>query len=439
MFSLALPVVLADLGWMSMGAIDTMMVGRVSAEATGAVSIGRVFFLSVAVLGIGSLLGLDTIISFAYGARRIEDCRRSLLHGIYLSFAISLPLALLVRMCVPLLVWLGIEPGVLQHAGPYLRALSWSMLPLLLYTTFRRYLQAVNRVRPVMIALASASLITVGADWALVFGRLGVQPMGAEGAGWVTCISSCYMALFLLVAVLLHQREELQQWRFSLRPEAQRFRAILRLGLPAAFQLVLEVGVFAAATGLAGRLDAVSLAAHQIALTAASLSYMVPLGVSSAAAVRVAQALGRNDAASARRAGFAALTLGTVFMTAAALCFLALPRPLMKIFTNEPAVIAVGVRLLAVAALFQLFDGLQVVATGALRGAGDTRTPLVWSAIGHWALGLPIGYFLCFVRGWGVVGLWTGWLAALALVGLALLGTWSRRAHALAERFVSAP
>lgn len=431
MLALALPVILAELGWMAMPTVDTMMVGRLGADAIGAVSIGRALFISVAVVGIGLLLGLDTLVAQAHGAGEADACHRWLLHGAYLGSLISLPLFLLLRSGIPLLDRWGVEPAVLELTRPYLRSLSWSLLPLLLYAAFRRYLQAVNLVRPVMFALTSANLVHLLGNWILIFGRLGMPAMGVEGAGWSTCISSWYMALVLLAAIGLRESE--QGWgllRISWRPEAERFGRLLALGVPAAAQLLLEVGAFAAATALAGRLPASALAAHQIALTACSVTYMIPLGISSAAAVRVGQALGRRDRAGARNSGWAALTLGGGFMCVAALVFVLMPRGVVRLFSADPDVIASGVSLLAIAALFQLFDGLQAVATGALRGAGDTRTAMLGNLVGHWALGLPVGYHLCFGRGWGAVGLWTGWLIGLGVVSLVLVFAWSRRARA---------
>jgi MATE family multidrug resistance protein len=436
MLSLAVPVVLAELGWMTMGVVDTMMVGRVGAEAIGAVSIGRALFFTVFIVGLGLLLGLDTLVSTAYGAGRLADCHRSLLHGVYLSLALALPLALIMRGASRYLEPWGIDPRVVDSALPYIRAVSWSVLPLLLYTAFRRYLQGVSRVRPVMIALCSANVVNVVANWVLIFGKLGAPALGAEGAGWATCISSWYMALVLLLAIWLHDREAgggLLRTPLGLDPA--RIRRLLGLGIPAAGHLLLEVAIFAAATALAGRLQPAWLAAHQIALIAASVTFMVPLGISSAGAVRVGQALGRRDPAGARRAGWTALFFGAGFMTAAAVTFLVVPRSLVRLFTSDPVVIAAGASLLAVAAFFQIFDGLQVVATGALRGAGDTRTPLVSNLVGYWVLGLPAGYYLCFVRGLGAVGLWIGLLIGLAVTGVSLVLVWHRKAR----RFSPAP
>ena len=202
---------------------------------------------------------------------------------------------------------------------------------------------------------------------------------------------------------------------------------LLRLGLPAALQITLEMGVFATATALAGLLDAASLAGHQIALTAASVTFMVPLGVSSAGAVRVGHAVGRADRPGAAAAGWTALLIGVTFMSVAGLAFLVLPEAIVRAFSSDATVIRTGATLLVVAAFFQLFDGVQVVATGILRGLGDTRSPMLWNLVGHWMLGLPVGYGLCFVAGRGITGLWIGLCVGLISVGAVLLLIWARR------------
>jgi len=257
--------------------------------------------------------------------------------------------------------------------------------------------------------------------------------MGAEGSGWATCISRVYMVA-VLAAYMVYDgvANHTGLLQVPLAPDLARIRALIRLGLPAAMQLSIEVGVFAAATALIGTLDPLSLAAHQIALNTASLTYMVPLGISSAAAVRVGQALGRGDMTAAGRAGWTAMGLGAAFMTSAGVVLIALPEYVARAFTTDRAVIRTAVSLLAVAAAFQLFDGIQTVATGALRGTGDTRTPMICHLLGYWLIGLPLGYVLCFAMGWGAVGLWTGLCIALVLISLVLLVVWTRKVHAMA-------
>jgi len=427
MLRIAVPVVVAEIGWVAMGVVDVMMVGRIDAESIGAVSVARAAFMLVAIAGIGLLLGLDTVIAQAYGAGDMRGCHLGLLHGTYLSLIMTVPLMLAgYGMAAGLHVW-SMDPRVLSLAVPYLKVVTWSALPIFLYATFRRYLQAINLVRPIMIALLSANVVNVVANWILIFGNLGAPALGAVGAAWATVFSSGYMALFLIGTALLHDKEEDRgMFRIPLAPEAARLKRLFGLGLPAAMQLLMEMGVFALATMLAARLTSTALAAHQIAINVASVTYMVPLGMSSAAAVRVGQALGRKDRPGAATAGWTALALGAGFMTMAALLFVSVPHWIVRAFTSESALLAAGVSLLYVAAVFQLFDGIQVVAIGALRGAGDTRTPMIWNLVGYWLLGLPVGYYLCFMAGYGVVGLWIGLSLGLIIVGTILLVAWAR-------------
>ncbi len=431
---LAGPLVLAEIGWMSMALVDTMMVGRVSPEAIGAVSIGGILFYTVAIFGSGLMLGLDTLVSQAFGAGNVEDCHRSLLNSIYLSMVLAPMLMAAVWMLIPFLRSFGINPAVLHDAIPYLKALVWSTWPLLLYFTLRRYLQGMNLVKPVMFALVTANLVNASGNWMLIYGHLGAPAMGAEGSGWATCVSRFYMALVLVCYTLYHDRKGgTGLARVSLAPDFARIQRLISLGLPAALQISLEVGVFAAATALVARLDAISLAAHQIALNIASFTYMVPLGVASAAAVRVGQALGRGDVEAAGRSGWTAVLLGGAFMFCAGLALLLFPRLIVRVFTPNAAVIKTGVSLLAVAAFFQLFDGLQTVATGALRGAGDTRSPMISHLVAYWFVGLPLGYWLCFRWGLGAAGLWIGLCVALILIGIALSAVWHRKVRSLAR------
>ncbi len=430
MLRLAIPLVMAELGWMTMAIVDTMMVGRQahSAEAIGAVSLGSILFNSAAIFGTGLMLGLDTLVSHSYGAGDVEDCHRSLVNGIYLSIAITPVLMLIIRLLEPALHSLDIDAGVLSEAIPYLRTLNWGTLPLLLYFVFRRYLQGMNLAKPIVFALVSANLVNLVGNWALVYGHLGFRAMGTVGSGWSTCFSRVYMTLVLLVYAFYYDHRNKTGLRNVQRlPNFPRVWQLVYLGLPAATQFGLEVGVFAVATALIARLGPVALASHQVALNTASLTYMVPLGISAAAAVRVAQALGRKDPHGASRAGWTAMLLGTAFMACMAILFFAIPGLIVRVYTPDPAVIAAASALLFVAAFFQLFDGMQTVATGALRGAGDTRTPMLCHLFFYWCVGLPVGAWLCFRRGWGAAGLWAGLSLALILIGSMLLYFWRRK------------
>lgn len=434
MLSLAFPVVMAELGWMTMGLVDTLMVGRLSPEAIGAVGIGTSLFMGVCIFGMGLLLGLDTLVSHAFGASRVDDCHRWLLHGVALSLLLSAPITGIVLALSAALAGWGLHPDVLRLTQPYLDVLAWSIPPLLLYASFRRYLQGMGVVRPVMIALVLANILNVFVNWLLIFGRLGAPAMGVRGSAWATVCARVVMAGVLL-GVILYREHGRRPGLFetSLRIEPSRMRQLLALGLPAAGQVTLEVGVFATATALAGRLAPASLAAHQIAINLAAFTFMVPLGVASAGAVRVGQAVGRRDPAGAARSGWTAILFGALFMSSAAAAFLIVPRTLIGAFTSDASVVAIGVSLLFVGAVFQLFDGLQGVATGVLRGLGDTRSPMLWNLAGHWFIGLPLGYTLCFGAGLGVIGLWWGLSVGLIICGIALISVWSRRVGSFAR------
>ena len=425
---LAGPVVAAELGWMTMGLVDTVMVGRLGAEALGGVSIAGGLFIAVTIFGIGMLLGLDYLVSHAWGGGRVEEAHRSLVHGLYLALALSVPLMLILLGLRLLLGRFGLEAGVIRNAGPYLLIVTLGMPLLLLFVALRRYLQAVGQVRPIMVAVIIGNLLNLVLDYGLIFGKWGMPALGTAGAAWATLIGRGFLLLFVGAAVVLAERRgPTGLLHTPLRLEWDRLRRLVQLGLPAATQITLEVGVFTVATLLAGRLGATSLAAHQVALSIASFTFMVPLGVSSAGAVRVGQALGAGDPRGAGRAGWTALFAGVTFMAFSAIVLASLPALLMSAFTPDRSVVSVGINLLRVAALFQLFDGLQVVATGVLRGTGDTRRPMLVNLMGHWAIGLPAGIGLAFGLKGGIYGLWGGLALGLMVCGVVLLMVWSRR------------
>lgn len=426
MFRLAAPLVLTELGWMAMGIVDTMFVGRVSAEAIGAVSLGTSVFYAIAIFASGLLLGLDTLVSQSYGAGDLDDCHHSLISGIWLALFLIPGVMGAVWLFIPAMAKFGINANVLRDTAPYIRALNWSAPPLLLFFALRRYLQAIGVVRPVLVTLITANLVNAAGNWILVFGNLGAPRLGAEGAGWATCISRVYM---LAALVFVIWRRDPRAFAVSWRPDFRRVVKLLGLGLPAAGQIGLETSVFATVTILIGKLSSDILAGHQIALTVVSTAYMLGLGISSAAAVRVGHAIGRRDPEGASRSGWTALGLGAGAMSLAALAFLIFPQAIARLFTPDAKIIASAAPLLRVAAFFQLFDGLQVTATGALRGAGDTRTPMLCHFFGYWILGLPLGAFLCFRESLGAVGLWMGLSAGLIVIGVILLWFWQRTAR----------
>lgn len=428
MLRLALPVVLAELGWMSMGIVDTIMVAPLGPAAIGATGIGTSVHMAFAVFGMGLLLGLDTLVSQAHGAGDHRDCHRWLVHGLAMGAGLTVPIMGVLLGVLVAIPHVGFHPEVMPLLHGYFGIVIWSTLPLLLYAAVRRYLQGMHVVAPIAFALVTANLLNAGTNWTLIYGELGLPALGVSGAAWATCISRVYMLGVLWFAARWVDRQRATGLTdVSRHLSRERFARLWRLGFPAASQVTLEVGVFGLATALAGRLDPVSSAAHQIALNIAGTAFMVPLGVASAGAVRVGNRVGAGDPQGAARAGWMAILLGAGFMCTTALAFLVVPRALIGLFSPGPDVVALGASLLLVAAVFQLFDGLQAVATGALRGLGSTRMAMMVNLAGHWFVGLPIAYALCFPLGYGVRGLWMGLSAGLIVCGVVLTWYWHRR------------
>ena len=438
MLRLAAPLAMAELGWVLMGFVDALMAGRLGAAAIGAGSLGNMLFYPIAICGTGMLLGMDTLVAQAFGATDDAACRRTLVQGLWIAVALAPVVVVLLALTIPLVRALGTNPRVMELLGPYLHALLWGVPPLLCFAAFRRYLQAMNIVKPITFAVISANLLNFAGNWLFMYGNWGAPRLGLEGSGYSTSISRVYIALVLLIAVLRHQRVQSEPRpsgsdrpianaaQFSYRPHFPLIRRLLALGFPSAMQIFVEGAVFGVVTVMAARFDEISLAAHSIAVNVISTTFMVPLGISSAAAVRVGQAVGRKSARDAAVSGWTALLLGAGFMGAAGLALAIVPRWIARLYTPEAAVIGASAALLRIAALFQIFDGLQVVATGALRGLGDTRTPALAHFTGYWLIGMPVAYFLCFPYGWGVTGIWAGLTSALILIGLILLLAWRR-------------
>jgi len=440
MLRLALPVIAAELGWMSMGVVDTLMVAPLGPAAIGATGIGNSLHFTFAIFGMGLLLGLDTLVSQAYGARRHAECHRWFFHGLALALLALAPLMLVNGLTLLAIPHLPFHPEVQGPLRAYFSVILWSTVPLMFYAAFRRYLQGMHHVTPIMLALVSANIVNAGVNWTLIYGHLGFPAMGVAGAAWATVLSRCYMAVVLLAAILRRDRWSWNDVR-AMRHAIERswLARLFRLGFPAASQITLEVGVFGATTALAGMVDPISAASHQIAINFAAVTFMIPLGLSSAGAVRVGHAIGSGNPQRAAGAGWAAIILGTLFMAATAVVFVTMPRALIGLFSTQEAVLSLGASLLIVGAVFQLFDGLQGVATGVLRGIGDTRTPMLINLVAHWLFGLPLGYTLCFTLGYGVVGLWIGLSAGLMVVGLTLIAIWWRRISAYQRSVLPSP
>jgi MATE family multidrug resistance protein len=439
MLRIALPLALAEVGWMAMGLVDTIMVGHLphAAVPLSAAALAQVLYNTLA-FGIGGLLlGLDTTIAQAHGADDFPAANRWLWQGLLLAAGISALLMGLYWLAPLGLRHLPAERAIFESAIPTLQALSWGTLPLMLYFALRRYLQAFNHVRIVAATLISANLVNLLFDWLLIFGHdfrilgmhLSWSAMGVVGSGIATSLARCYQALFAVAALVILNRKNdygLLSHGFlgSLKPHWQSLRRLLALGLPSGATIFVEISIFAVVTSLIATFGPVALAGHEIALNCISTTFMIPLGISAAASVRVGQAIGRGSPTKAKTAGWAAIAIGGVAMLCASLAFLAIPTAIASVFTADTPVIAAAVPLLGIASLFQFCDGLQITAIGALRGAGDTHSALITHLCSYWILGLPLGVYLGFHRHLGARGLWLGLSASLIVTGMVLIQRW---------------
>jgi MATE family multidrug resistance protein len=437
--TLATPVALTQLSAMLLWTVDLLMVGHVGLVHLNAVSLGRIWVMGTTVVASGLLFGLDPIAAQAHGARDRERLGRVLLHGSALALAASVPVALLWLATGPILSALGQDPETVTLAARYVRVQIPGLPFFLLYLVLRQYLQARGLVRPAMWIAFGANVFNAALNWPLIFGHFGLPRLGATGAGIATAVTQVAMLVAMLAAF---RRLRLQRGSRTVldprRLSARELAEIAALGAPVAFQLSLEYWAFGITTLWAGHLGALPLAAHSIALNLASITYMVPLGIGQGATTRVGNLLGAGDRAGAQRAAWVALGLGGGVMLLAAAAFVAGREVIPGWFTGDAAAVAAAAAVLPVAAAFELFDGLQAVGGGILRGMGRTRPAALFNLIGYYALGLPLGWWLGRPERLGLPGLWWGLALGLFAVALALVA-WiaargPRHARALVAR-----
>lgn len=432
---LAGPLVLIQVGTMLMGVVDTIMVGRVSAAALAAVALGNMYFFAISIFGMGVLFALDPIIAQALGARDELAVRRGLQRGLVLALLLTVPITLVLLTVRPVLELVNQPVDVIPNAAGYVYRNALSVWPFYVFVVLRQTLQAHRRVMPIAITIVVANIVNVALNYAWIYGNFGFPAMGVIGSAWATTVSRWLMAVLLLALGWSTLRRYLAERAPNLL-DLQPLWRMLRLGLPIGAQMMLEGGAFNIMALLMGWLGVVQVAAHQIALNLASLTFMVPLGVSSAAAVIVGHAVGRGDAEGVRRSTVASLAVGAGFMLFTGVLFIASPELLARLYTPDMAVIALAALLLPIAGVFQVFDGLQVVAIGLLRGLGDTRTPMIVNVVGFWCIGMPVSLWLGFGLDYGAEGLWWGLVVGLVIVALFLIARVRRREQHGLERVI---
>jgi MATE family multidrug resistance protein len=422
------PLVVSYAGSTLLGFVDTAMVGRTGAEALGAVSMGNSLFFGISLIAMGIVSGMDPLVSQAMGAGEEARARRVLWQGLRVALYLSFP-----SIALMLALSFGLEGFGIDHVAAvatrsFLYGRAFNVVPFLVAAALRSYLQATGHTRPFLWSVLVANVANFFFNALFIFGdrslakvglpALGLPAMGVFGAGLASSVAST-LSILLIVAGVRALPPPPDPNRRAL--DVVLVKKILSLGVPIGIQLFAEVGVFSIVALLAGRLGKLPVAGHNIALSLASFTFTVTLGIASATGVRVGRAVGREDTRGARRAGFLGLAVGTAFMACAALSFLLFPEPLVRILTNQPDVIAAALPLLGIAAVFQISDGAQVVMVNALRGAGDTKFGQIANLIGHYMIGLPVAIGLGLILHWGAVGLWWGLSAGLTVVGGALI------------------
>ena len=424
--ALAAPLAAANLALVATGVIDTIMVGRLGSVPLAAVGLGGGLYFTLLVVCQGVLEAVAPLAAFAIGARNAAAAGRIGGSGLLLAALLAPAMIAALAIIGHGLGLIGYEPALIDEIGRFLGAMTWGVPAALASSVLRCLFAALGRPRIVMIVLACGVPLRVGLDWALIFGHLGAAPLGLVGCGYAVTINQ-WLTLAAFTGILLVSRPGGAALRLSM-PAAElaaNIRRIIRLGLPIGGLRALEVGAFSCSAALMGLFGAAALGGHQIAINCASITWMVPLGIGQAATVRVAAERGARAALAARRAAAVALLIATGFMSVAAVVLWTEPLAIVGAYvaTGDPANRAVAdfaLQFLAVAALFQVVDGVQVVAAGALRGYQDTKVPMLYAAIGYWAIGFVGGWVLAFPLGAGPIGLWWGFVAGLTAVAALL-------------------
>ncbi|HEV2291312.1 MAG TPA: MATE family efflux transporter [Gemmatimonadales bacterium] len=435
MLRLAVPVVTVQVGLMFMGVVDTVMVGHLSKEALAAVALGNVYVFASICIGMGTLMVMDPIVSQAVGAGDAVAVARGVQRGLVLALLLTIPCTLLLLPGESVLGWLHQPPEVVPLAARYTRATLAGMFPFFAFIVFRQTLQAMNRMAPIVWVVIAGNLINLALNYGLIYGHWGLPALGVVGSGYATAVGRTALGAGVLVLAWPVLRPALLPLRRDALDPAPLLR-MTRLGFPIAVTMELEYGAFAIVGLMMGTLGTLQMAGHQIALNLASLTFMVPLGVSGAGAVLVGQAIGRGDADGMRRAAGAALVIGVGFMACTAVVFTLTPGAFAALYTTDPGVYALAATLIPIAGLFQVFDGTQAVTVGILRGAGDTSAPMVINVLGFWLVGVPVSLLFGFALHGGPVGLWWGFVAGLAAVALFLVLRLRIRFRRAVERVV---
>lgn len=420
-FQLAYPVIIGQLGIIMMGVVDSLMVGKLGAAPLAAAALGNGMAFIIMIIGIGVSYVVTPLVAIAVGAGKMEDCGVYFRQSLLVNSVFSIIIAIIIYFAADLIPYLDQPEDVQIQAASYMKILGLSAVPLLLFQSYKQFIEGLSVMRPAMIITLIANLVNAFTNWVLIFGNLGFPALELNGAGWATFASRIFMALLLMGFVMKNKFFKQYDVSFHYRSiNLPVIKKILSLGLPSGFQYFFEVGAFAFAVVMVGWLGTAQLAAHQIALNLASISFMAVLGISVAGSIRVGNAVGMKDIEETRRAGFTASLMGASIMFVAGIIFILGRNLLPTLYVNDEVVISYASSLLIIAALFQISDGTQAVGIGILRGLTDVKIPTAITFIAYWIVGLPVGYLLGFNFDLGVQGVWIGLLLGLTTSAILL-------------------
>lgn len=437
LISLAIPLALAQIVQAGMTFVDTVMVARLGSAALAGIALGATIYMLVLIFLQGAIFAVGPVVSQAFGGGHLEAAGRAARQGMWLALLLALPALVLLLNAEKLLLAIGQDPAAAGLAARYLGTAAWGIVPALLLAALRSFLEGTGDTRPILYLMAVGLAANVVLDELLMFGRLGLPALGVAGTGWATTL--VHTIMFLLAALYVARRHaRFAVFQRPLGPDRALLAELLRLGTPIGLTMGFEAGLFAVTAMLMGLVGQVELAAHQIAIQSATMAFMVAVGLAVATSVRVGQALGRGDPRGARRAGQVGIGLSAATMTMTALLFWLAPGVVIGIFLDpqqpqNAEVVRFATSFLAIAATFQIFDGIQVSAAGALRGYKDTALPMVISLISYWLVGISSGALLAFGLGWGGGGLWAGLVLGLATAAVLLLARFAWRSRVAAE------
>ncbi|NQZ09225.1 MAG: MATE family efflux transporter [Algicola sp.] len=420
--TLAIPTIIAQLAQAGLGVIDTIMAGHHSAEALAAIALGTNLFNPVIVFVIGIMLVLNPMSAQLNGKKSWGDIRALLHNGIMLSLLLVIPSFIILRSFEPLLYLLGIDASVIAVAQGYLEALSWGLPGLYLFFALRFINEGLFSNKIVMYVALSALPLNVLVNYWFMYGGLGLAPMGAVGVGWATDVAYLYMFVILLVFTAKTSRyDHIGFFKHWPKPDVKTVKEMLKLGLPMGLSIGLEIMLFAAVGLMVGSYGIAQMAGHQIAINISSLGYMIPLGLSFALTARVGFHIGTGNPEQAKRSGYLGIGMSFFIMSFNAVLLISFPTVFASLYSEDKAVLAVATQLLFFAGLFQLSDGAQVTAMGALRGIKDTKIPMYISAFAYWVIGFPAGYWMAEYQGYGIRGYWMSMIFGLSVAAVMLI------------------